>query len=494
MARTVSIVALLAVASCSSPPPSPSPAPAPGPDPAMVREIARLRLENFILRARLARAGTDPAPLATLLRDEGLRAPEPVLRLAALTEFLQAPDPRALSALSTDLEKLVFLEPEPAVLEKAIDALILVPGPGTPAAVRSALDRASTDGVRWSAINAVGKLDLHDAAPAVRTHLDPAQPESLRVLSLQVLGKLADAEAAAEVRALLARDSSERVREAAASALARFGPEASQAPLLSTFLSDGSAAVRRAAWRELLAGATTIPALDDLATSVLPGGWRPELAEFGARAAALNPKNGDRARAARMLERLAAWAGSARESAILYRHALAVTTPDAGLLSRAAASFRKAGDFEACLQAADEALSKMPPGDPQAWDLKLERLAALEGSGAMAPAAVEARSMADLAKTAEARTQLEAARRRIEAALVGGLCAVDDAAHRRSVDAARKVGKPLLPILAQAVLEPLQPDAVPRVLEVGNSLAGTGFSVADLKDADRRKALRAAWR
>ncbi len=461
--------------------------------------------------AVVVRAGADPAAAVRIAAASALKAAASGPALEALLGLIHdaaaAVRTAALDALGVakreeavpPLLALVKDEPEPAVREKAVDALGAI---GSAAAVEpllALLETADRPSLKWSCINSLGQIGDPRASPRLRRFVDPARTNGVRQVAIEALGRLRDAASVPALAAILRDDADEKLRERAAGAIGLIaGIDAGEEPLLRAFSEDASDVVRRAAWTALTrAAGERLDANERLITALLARGKRAEADVLCTRLHALKPDDVGRPRALAIEEKMGAaafQAGDAKAALPHYRQMQLLAPERTDTLRRIAACFRELKDADGRIKTLRDLEGKLVKGDGPWWDTRMEILSLLE-AGRDAEAAVdEATGLLALnvpPHPEERRRTLELAVQAATLRVVQPLAERDASARQMALEAARRLGKKILPALAAEV--EAAKGALPAVVEAGNVITQTTLDPSTADVAKLREAA-AAWR
>lgn len=461
--------------------------------------------------AVVVRAASDSAAAVRLAAASALKTSTSAPALAALTSLLRDRDPAvrkaALDALGVAKREaavapilaVLGTESDPAVREKGVDALGTI---GSAAAVEPLLrllDRAETPGLRWSCINSLGQIGDPRAAPGLRPYLDAARTVELRQVTIEALGRLRDAASIPALAAILRGDPEEKLRERAAAAVGLIaGATGVEEDLLRAYFEDGSDLVRRAAWAALAGAAgDRLDANERLVLALLGRQKRAEADALCTRLHAVKPDEGARARALAIEEKVAGAAfdaGDAKAALPHYRQMLALAPERADILRRIADCFRDLKDAESRVKTLREYETKLVKADPVWWDVRLEILSVLEGTRDAEAAAEDAAALLALSPPPhpeDRRRTLEGSLRAATLRLIQPLAEKDATSRAMAIDAARRLGKRILPALA-AEAEAAK-GAVPAVVEAANAIV-QGAMDPSTGDVAKLREAAAAWR
>lgn len=249
-------------------------------------------------------ASQDISPLVRASAGTSLRQWRSPQTVARLKEMLLDGEPDAqTSALITlgmfkeqsavnDIVQLITTRNcSPEIIARGIDTL------GNIGSV-DALDTIVTflkypaDGVRWSAINSVGKIGNGLYAHYLRPFLRAPQPTHIRLVAIQSLAKLRDEESFAEMKRILAEEDDPHLKGEAAKYIARCGDSSlATDTLLPLFLAETDAALKKTIWEAILqTSSEKIDALCAIAVVLANDRLLPELEEIALNACRLNKK------------------------------------------------------------------------------------------------------------------------------------------------------------------------------------------------------------
>lgn len=461
--------------------------------------------------AVVVRAAADASPAVRKAAASALKASPTPGALAALIGLLKDPLPEvriaALDALGvakreaavTPILALASREPDAAVQEKAVDALGTIGSAAPVEALLSLMEITDRLNVRWSCINSLGQIGDPRAAPRLRPFLDPARTMTTRQVTIEALGRLRDAASVPALAAILAGDKEEKLRERAAAAIGLIsGAGAAEESLLKAYFEDGSDSVRRAAWAALArAAGDRFDANERLIQALLERGKRAEADALCARLHAIKPDEGSKARALAIEEKMAGAAfdaGDAKTALVHYRHLLVLAPERTDALRRVAACFRELKDAESRVKTLRDLEMKLIKGDGLWWDTRLEILSVLEAGRDPEAALEEACALLALntpPHPEDRRRMLEQSVRSSTLRLIQPIAEANAASKQDALDAARRLGKKILPVLAAEAEGGKGP--MPAVVEAGNHIAQTTLEPATADAAKLREAA-AAWR
>jgi len=460
----------------------------------------------------LFRAAADPSPALRRAAASALKASASERALDTLLGLLRDRDAAvrvaAIDALGTArrenavpaLVEILRSEPDGPVLEKTVDALGAIGSAASIDPLLAVLSRTGRKEVRWSCINSLGKIGDPRAAPSLRPFLDAARSPEVRQMALIALGKMKDLEALPAMAAILKEDRDERLRlEAAASIGLAGAPGAIETLLLPAYLEDPSEAVRQGVWTAVLAAAGEEPQANArLARALLTRARRPEAEQVCSRLHGLKPDERTQPLLQALEEEVARAAFDAGDpkGALPHYRRLADLAPDRrDATRRLAACYRDLKDLESTVKTLRDLEPRLVRGDAEWWSVHLEILAALESSKDPEPQIEEAH----LLLSANPPPHPEDRRRMLEAALRAGtlrllqpLAGRDEPARKAALDACRRLGKKIVPVLA-AELEAGAPSPAP-ILEAGAAATQTAADPAAAADPAELKKLAAAWR
>jgi HEAT repeat protein len=459
----------------------------------------------------LVRAARDPSPAVRRAAASALKTSPAARALETLVGLLEDRDSEvrlaAIDALGTAkregavaaLAGLIAREADGGVVEKAVDALGAI---GSPAAVEpllALLGRTGRKEVRWSCISSLGKIGDPRAAPLLRPYLDVSRTPEVRLIALAALGKLKDSAAVPAMGSILKGDRDEALRlEAAAAIGLAGGPAAAESLLLPAYLDDASEAVRQGAWSAMLAAAGERPDSNErLARALLERARRAEAEQLCARLHALKPEETALQRLAALEDDVsrASFEAGDFKAALPHARRLADLAPDRrDAVRRVAACLRELKDPEGCAKALRSLEPRLAKGDAEWWSVHLEILAALEAGKDPEPHVDEAALLLAVnppPHPEERRRLLDQALRAGTLRLIAPLAGKADDARRAALEACRRLGKKIVPVLA-AELEAAAGPAGPLV-EAGNAAAQTAFDPS-LADPAKLKEAAAAWR
>jgi HEAT repeat protein len=438
--------------------------------------------------ATALRSGT-PASLDAVVALTSDAARE--VRLAALESAAAVKSDRTLAAVI----RVATEDPDPGVVEKAIDILGGLAHPSAVEPIQRVLAGATSDAIRWSAINALGKLGAAQAAPAIRPYLDRARPTNLRDIAAQVLGKLRDRDSVEALTAAFRGDPETRVRTAAARSLGQIGGAAVlKDVLLPASLDERDPAMQKVAWDATLAATgDRFAELQIVVATMLDAGRRAEAEAACGKLHALKLEPAAHEAAARLEERMADASTGAKDwrASLGHLRALRVLQPSRlDVVRRVARCHRELAEHDAAQKALSDALAQAEPQSATWWELKVEQVAAREAAGAHARVIEEAFAAVSNGKPPPEAVvgALDVARRRASAALIADLSSADAAVRKRALEAVKPLGKKIVDALADALTDTSIADRS-GILEAGNTITGT--TVADLAKAAE---IADAWR
>lgn len=156
------------------------------------------------------------------------------------------------------------------VIEKSLDALGAIGAPNALDTIVLYLKHPS-QGVRWSALNSIGKIGNPLYAYHLRPFLDADHPPHVRQIALQGIAKLSDGDAKETVREILRNDPDPRMRSEAARYFVSLGDAgAVEAVLFPSFFREEEPAVRRAIWQSMMSVAgNNLPVYENIADLLL---------------------------------------------------------------------------------------------------------------------------------------------------------------------------------------------------------------------------------
>lgn len=359
-------------------------------------------------------------------------------------------------------------EREAPVQEKMVDALGVIGSPTAVDDLLGLLSRTARDPIRWSCINSLGKIGDVRAAEAIRGFLDAARPLDVRQVAIEALGKLKDAGSLVRIIAILQGDRDDKLRQSAAAAIALISPaEAVEATLLPAYLAETSESVRRTIWDAILAltGERFAPN-EKLILALLKADLRAEADQVCARLHSAKPDAEGRTRQIALEEAVggaALQAGAFKTALPHLRHLAALAPERVDVCRKIAACYRGLEDLETCLKT----LSDLKDPEPL-----------IEETHALLQSAAE-----------EKRRTLELALRTGTLRLIEPLAGKDEASRKAAIEAVRRQGRRILPVLAAELEENPKPSAA--VLEAGSAVTGIPNDPAV---PNGLKAKAAAWR
>ncbi len=443
--------------------------------------------------ASALKASVRPGALEALLGL--LRDPLPEVRTAAL-EALGVAKREAAVAPILDL---AAREPDPAVQEKAVDALGAIGSAAPVEPLLLLLERTDRMNVRWSCINSLGQIGDPRAAPRLRPFLDPSRTAATRQVTIEALGRLRDAASVPALASILRGDKEEKLRERAAAAIGLIaGAEGAEEALLHAYFEDGSDLVRRAAWAALTGAAgDRLDANERLILALLSRQKRAEADALCGRLHAIKPDAASRPRALSIEEKVACAAfdaGDAKTALVHYRQLLALAPERTDALRRVAACFRELKDSESRVKTLRDLETKLPRGEGLWWDTRLEILSVLEAGRDPEAALEEAAALLAMAAPPhpeDRRKVLELSLRNSALRLIQPLGEKDAGARQDALEAARRLGKKILPALAAEAEAAKGP--MPAVVEAANLITQSADDPATADAAKLREAA-ARWR
>jgi HEAT repeat protein len=451
------------------------------------------RVDNDNARREVLKAVEDPAPevrraaAGALRSSEGVDAlvgllDDPVreVRTAAVESLGAARSARAVAPLIL----LVKSEKELAVIEKAVDALGVIGSKDALDTIIGTLKKEdATDGLRFSAINALGKIGDPRAAEEIRPYLDKGHADNIREIAMVGVGKLKDVPSTAALLKTLADDQDRpRLREQAARSLGAIGDKSALDGLLAA-VGGFENGLCRAAWTAaLVLAGDSLPLLMRLASYALKAGRRVEIEEVCAK---LHTVKEPKTELLALEDQIAAAAMAARDwrAALGHLDRLART---ADVLLRRAQCHRELGEFDLALKAGADATAVAVKGDTSWWAAHLDRIATFDAAKRHADLV---RESWDLLAVKDAPAEVRAAHGRGSKALIDALCGTDADARSRAAGAIKELGTRILGPLADALEDPVRKESLAVIIEAGNAAAGTAFPATE----DPKK-IAAEWR
>jgi HEAT repeat protein len=395
------------------------------------------------------------------------RDPDRDVRLAALDALGVAKREPAVAPLASALSS----ERDPLIVEKTVDALGAIGSAAATDALVELLSTTAREAIRWSCINSLGKIGDPKAGPRLLSFMDAPQPLDVRQVTIESLGKLKETSALPRLADVLKKDPEEKLRQAAAQAFGLMaGVGAIDDILLPSYLKEPSDSVRRAVWGSMLALAGDgFVANEKLAQAFLAAGRRTEADQICTRLHAAKPEGELKVRRIVLEEAVARLFFDAGDFKVALAHCRQVATlvPDrADAARRVASCQRELKDLDGCLRT----LADMK--DPE-------------------PLLEEAYVQLQLSPSEERRRVLEGMMRSGAVRLVEPLGGKDEGARKQSLDAIRRLGRKILPALAQELEE--GPKAPGPVLEAGNAITGISNDPAATNGFKLKAAAWRAW-
>ena len=455
---------------------------------AAAREAFRIEAVAFLGRvpapdadATVLRSAADPSPAVRKAAAGALKNASHNRAAEALLALFHDPDPEvrvaALDALGVakrepavgPLTAALTAETDPLMLEKTVDALGAIGSSAATDALVELLSKTPKETIRWSCINSLGKIGDGRAGPRLLAFMDAPQPLDVRQVAIESLGKLKEISALPRLAEVLRRAPEEKLRQASAAAFGLMaGAGAIDETLLPAYLKEPSESVRRAIWTSMLAlaGDGFIPN-EKLALAFLAAGRLGDADQICTRLHGARPEGDLRARRLGLEEIVARTFCEAGDfkSALSHCRQLAALVPDrTDAALRLAACHRELKDFDSCLKTLAELK------DPE-------------------PLIEEAAGQLHAGPPEERRKGLELALRNAALRMIEPLAGKDEAARKGALDAARRLGRKILPALATELEEGAKLPAA--VLEAGSAITGIPNDPAA---TNGYKAKAAAWR
>ncbi len=480
------------------------------PDAFKVQAIGFLgRVPGPDAEAAVLRAAADPSPAvriaaASALKTSGqedavrtllslLRDPVAEVKMAALDALGMAKRETAVKPLL----KFLASEKDDSLLEKAADALGAIGSPDAVDALLGLLRRTLRDSVRWSCINSLGKIGDVRAAASLRPYLEPAQSPAIREVTIEALGKMKDATALESLLEILRADREEKLRIRAAAALGRITPPSEMENLLlPAYEREQSPDVRRSLWESIkaLTGEGFEPS-ERLVRTLLDRDLRAEAEEICTRLHSVKPEEQLVPRYLELEERVgrsALEAGDPKSALAHYRQAL-VHAPDRLEIHRKITTcFRELKDFDGAVKTLRDIEPKLPRGEAGWWAVRHDIVEILRLRGDAEPLLLEAHGLLQAnppPHPEDRKKYLEQVLREASLRLANLLDNPDEDARAAALEAVKRSGKILAPVLA-AELEVATPPAPATLMQAASAITGTALDPAKPREA--AAALR-AW-
>ena len=398
--------------------------------------------------------------LLALFRDS-----DPGVRIAALDALGVAKREPAVGPLTAALAA----ESDPLILERTVDALGAIGSPAATDALVTLLSKTPRETIRWSCINSLGKIGDGRAGPRLMAFIDAPQPLDVRQVAIESLGKLKEISALPRLSEILRKAPEEKLRRAAAAAFGLMaGAGAIDETLLPAYLAESSEAPRKAIWASLLALAGDgFIANEKLALAFLAASRSADADEICTRLHGSRPEGDLKARRLGLEEAVARTfteAGDFKAALPHCKQVVALAPDRADAARRLAACHRELKDLDSCLKTLGELK------DPE-------------------PLIEEASAQLQSAPSEERRKSLELTLRAAALRLIEPLGGKDEAARKTAIEAARRLGRKIIPSLAAELEEGSKSAAA--LLEAGGAITGIPNDPAA---TNGYKAKAASWR